>query len=154
MAVAQAQHQVRELSELIEKRGGEVRFAVHPVAGRMPGHLNVILSEAGIEYDRLLTEVDDANAVLARADVAMVIGANDIVNPAALDEPTSPIYGMPVLKPWDSRTTMVVKRGMAAGFAGIENPLFFRSNTVMLFGDAKRVASDLVAEIKSMDGGH
>jgi H+-translocating NAD(P) transhydrogenase subunit beta len=154
MAVAQAQHQVRELSELIEKRGGEVKFAVHPVAGRMPGHLNVILSEAGIEYDRLLTDVDDANAVLQRADVAMVIGANDIVNPAALDEPTSPIYGMPVLKPWDARTTMVVKRGMAAGFAGIENPLFFRSNTVMLFGDAKRVASDLVAEIKGMDSGH
>src|SRR6267142_2838418 len=154
MAVAQAQHQVRELAELIEKRGGEVKFAVHPVAGRMPGHLNVILSEAGIDYDRLLTDVDDANGVLERADVAMVIGANDIVNPAALDEPGSPIYGMPVLTPWLARTTMVVKRGMASGFAGIDNPLFYRSNTVMLFGDAKRVAADLVAEIKGMDSGH
>jgi H+-translocating NAD(P) transhydrogenase subunit beta len=154
MAVAQAQHQVRELTELVEKRGGEVKFAVHPVAGRMPGHLNVILSEAGIDYDRLLTDVDDANAVLQRADVAMVIGANDIVNPAALDEPGSPIYGMPVLTPWNARTTMVVKRGMASGFAGIDNPLFYRSNTVMLFGDAKRVAADLVAEIKGMESGH
>jgi NAD(P) transhydrogenase subunit beta len=154
MAVAQAQHQVRELTELIEKRGGEVKFAVHPVAGRMPGHLNVILSEAGIEYDRLLTDVDDANAALQRADVALVIGANDIVNPAALDEPGSPIYGMPVLTAWAARTTMVVKRSMASGFAGIENPLFFRDNTVMLFGDAKRVAADLVAEIKGMDEGH
>ena len=154
MAVAQAQHQVRELAELIEKRGGEVKFAVHPVAGRMPGHLNVILSEAGIDYDRLLTDVDDANAVLQRADVVMVIGANDIVNPAALDDPGSPIYGMPVLTPWNARTTMVVKRGMASGFAGIDNPLFYRSNTVMLFGDAKRVTADLVAEIKGMESGH
>jgi NAD(P) transhydrogenase subunit beta len=154
MAVAQAQHQVRELSELIEKRGGEVKFAVHPVAGRMPGHLNVILSESGIEYDHLLTDVDDANAVLARADVALIIGANDIVNPAALNEPESPIYGMPVLTPWLSRTTMVVKRSMASGFAGIENPLFFRENTVMLFGDAKRVATDLVSEIKGMSESH
>jgi H+-translocating NAD(P) transhydrogenase subunit beta len=154
MAVSQAQHQVRELVELIEKRGGEVKFAVHPVAGRMPGHLNVILSEAGIEYDRLLTDVDDANSVLERADVAMVIGANDIVNPAALDDQSSPIYGMPVLKPWDSRTTMVVKRGMASGFAGIDNPLFYRDNTVMLFGDAKRVATDLVSEIKGMEDSH
>jgi NAD(P) transhydrogenase subunit beta len=154
MAVAQAQHQVREMSELIEKRGGEVKFAVHPVAGRMPGHLNVILSEAGIEYDHLLTDVDDANAVLQRADVALIIGANDIVNPAALDDQKSPIYGMPVLTPWNARTTMVVKRSMASGFAGIENPLFFRENTVMLFGDAKRVATDLIGEIKGMDEGH
>jgi NAD(P) transhydrogenase subunit beta len=154
MAVAQAQHQVRELAELVEKRGGEVKFAVHPVAGRMPGHLNVILSESGIDYDRLLTDVDDANAVLQRADVAMVIGANDIVNPAALDDPKSPIYGMPVLTPWAARTTMVVKRSMASGFAGIENPLFFRDNTVMLFGDAKRVATDLIGEIKGMDESH
>ena len=154
MAVAQAQHQVRELSELIEKRGGEVKFAVHPVAGRMPGHLNVILSEAGIDYDRLLTDVDDANAVLGRADVVLVIGANDIVNPAALDDPKSPIYGMPVLTPWNAKTTMVIKRSMASGFAGIENPLFYRENTVMLFGDAKRVVTDLIAEIKGMEGGH
>lgn len=154
MAVSQAQHQVRELVELIEKRGGEVKFAVHPVAGRMPGHLNVILSEAGIDYDRLLTDVDDANAVLERADVALIIGANDIVNPAALDDPGSPIYGMPVLAPWNARTTMVVKRGMASGFAGIDNPLFYRDNTVMLFGDAKRVATDLVSEIKGMEDSH
>jgi NAD(P) transhydrogenase subunit beta len=154
MAVAQAQHQMRELAELIEKRGGEVKFAVHPVAGRMPGHLNVILSEAGIDYDRLLTDVDDANSALQRADVAMVIGANDIVNPAALDDPKSPIYGMPVLTPWNARTTMVVKRSMASGFAGIENPLFYRDNTVMLFGDAKRVTTDLIAEIKGMDESH
>jgi H+-translocating NAD(P) transhydrogenase subunit beta len=154
MAVSQAQHQVRELVQLIEKRGGEVKFAVHPVAGRMPGHLNVILSEASIEYDRLLTDVDDANAVLERADVAIVIGANDIVNPAALDDPGSPIYGMPVLMPWTARTTMVVKRGMASGFAGIDNPLFYRDNTVMLFGDAKRVATDLVSEIKGMEESH
>jgi NAD(P) transhydrogenase subunit beta len=154
MAVSQAQHQVRELVELIEKKGGEVKFAVHPVAGRMPGHLNVILSEAGIDYDRLLTDVDDANSVLERADVALIIGANDIVNPAALDDPSSPIYGMPVLTPWVSRTTMVVKRGMASGFAGIDNPLFYRDNTVMLFGDAKRVATDLVGEIKGMEDSH
>ena len=154
MSVAEAQHQVRELSELIEKRGGEVKFAVHPVAGRMPGHFNVILSEAGIDYDRLLTDIDDANAVLQRADVVMVIGANDIVNPAALDDPKSPIYGMPVLTPWVAKTTMVIKRSMASGFAGIENPLFYRDNTVMLFGDAKRVATDLIAEIKGMEGGH
>ena len=112
------------------------------------------LSEAGIDYDRLLTDVDDANSVLSRADVAMVIGANDIVNPAALDDKSSPIYGMPVLTPWESRTTMVVKRGMASGFAGIDNPLFYRDNTVMLFGDAKRVATDLVSEIKGMEDSH
>jgi NAD(P) transhydrogenase subunit beta len=120
----------------------------------MPGHLNVILADAGVEYDRLLTDVDDANAVLDRADVAVIIGANDIVNPAALDDKTSPIYGMPVLAPWNARTCMVVKRGMAAGFAGIDNPLFYRDNTVMLFGDAKRVAADLVGEIKGMEDSH
>ncbi len=153
MAVAQAQHAVRELAELIEKRGGEVKFAVHPVAGRMPGHLNVLLSEANISYDALVNELDDANALLARADAAIVIGANDIVNPAAEDEPTSPIYGMPIIKPWLARTTFVIKRSMGAGFAGIDNMLFYRDNTRMIFGDAKAVVGDLIREIKSQDGG-
>ncbi|HYD53704.1 MAG TPA: NAD(P)(+) transhydrogenase (Re/Si-specific) subunit beta [Gemmatimonadaceae bacterium] len=156
VAVAQAQHTVRELAELIQKQGGEVRYAIHPVAGRMPGHMNVILSEAGVEYDNLVNEIDDANALLERADVALIIGANDIVNPAALDEPSSPIYGMPVLKPWLSRTTIVMKRSMAAGFAGIDNPLFYKQNTVMLFGDAKASTKSLVTEIKALveEGAH
>jgi NAD(P) transhydrogenase subunit beta len=150
VAVAQAQHTVRELAELVHKQGGEVRYAIHPVAGRMPGHMNVILSEAGVEYDVLVNEIDDANALLERADVALIIGANDIVNPAALDDPSSPIYGMPVLKPWLARTTIVMKRSMAAGFAGIDNPLFYRPNTVMLFGDAKASTRSLVSEIKAI----
>jgi NAD(P) transhydrogenase subunit beta len=156
VAVAQAQHTVRELAELIQKQGGEVRYAIHPVAGRMPGHMNVILSEAGVEYDVLVNEIDDANALLERADVALIIGANDIVNPAALDDPASPIYGMPVLKPWLSRTTIVMKRSMAAGFAGIDNPLFYKPNTVMLFGDAKASTKALVGEIKALveEGAH
>ena len=156
VAVAQAQHTVRELAELVQKQGGEVRYAIHPVAGRMPGHMNVILSEAGVEYDVLVNEIDDANALLERADVAVIIGANDIVNPAALDDPSSPIYGMPVLKPWLARTTIVMKRSMAAGFAGIDNPLFYRPNTVMLFGDAKASTKALVGEIKGLveEGAH
>jgi NAD(P) transhydrogenase subunit beta len=154
MAVAQSQHQVRELASLIEKRGGTVRYAIHPVAGRMPGHLNVILADAGVEYDRLITDVDDANQQIARADVAIVIGANDIVNPSAEDDKTSPIYGMPVLEAWNAGRVFVVKRGQGVGFAGIENPLFFRDNTNMLYGDAKKVASALITEVKSMDEGH
>jgi len=154
MAVAQSQHQVRELANLIEKRGGTVRYAIHPVAGRMPGHLNVILADAGVEYDRLITDVDDANQQLARADVAIVIGANDIVNPSAEDDQTSPIYGMPVLEAWNANRVFVVKRGQGVGFAGIENPLFFRDNTNMLYGDAKKVASALITEVKAMDEGH
>ena len=154
MAVAQSQHQVRELAALIEKRGGEVRYAIHPVAGRMPGHLNVILADAGVEYDRLITDVDDANQQLARADVAVVIGANDIVNPSAESDETSPIYGMPVLEAWNAGRVFVVKRGQGVGFAGIENPLFFRDNTNMLYGDAKKVASALITEVKAMDEGH
>jgi NAD(P) transhydrogenase subunit beta len=156
MAVAQAQHTVRELAELVHKQGGEVRYAIHPVAGRMPGHMNVILSEAGVEYDNLVNEIDDANEMLQRADVALIIGANDIVNPAALDDTSSPIYGMPVLKPWLARTCVVMKRSMAAGFAGIDNPLFYRPNTVMLFGDAKASVKALVTEIKAQveEGAH
>jgi NAD(P) transhydrogenase subunit beta len=154
MAVAQSQHQVRELADLIEKRGGTVRYAIHPVAGRMPGHLNVILADAGVEYDRLITDVDDANQQLSRADIAVVVGANDIVNPSAEDDEKSPIYGMPVLEVWNAQRVFVVKRGKGVGFAGIENPLFFRDNTNMIYGDAKKVASALITEVKSLDEGH
>jgi H+-translocating NAD(P) transhydrogenase subunit beta len=154
MAVAQSQHQVRELADLIEKRGGSVRYAIHPVAGRMPGHLNVILADAGVDYGALVTDVDDANAQLRQADVAIVIGANDIVNPSAETDEGSPIYGMPVLEAWNANRVFVVKRGKGVGFAGIENPLFFRDNTNMIYGDAKKVASALITEIKSLDEGH
>jgi NAD(P) transhydrogenase subunit beta len=128
-----------------------VKFAIHPVAGRMPGHLNVILADARVEYDRLVTEVDDANSQLTGADIAVVIGANDIVNPAAEDDPASPIYGMPVIQAWNAKTVFVVKRGQGVGFAGIENPLFYRDNTRMLYGDAKGVVANLISEIKAMD---
>ena len=148
LAVAQAQHQVRELAELVEKQGGEVRYAIHPVAGRMPGHMNVLLSEANIPYDRLITEVDEANSILPRADLAIVIGANDIVNPGALEDPGSPIYGMPIIRADTAQRAVVMKRSMASGFAGIENDLFYRDNTYMLFGDAKQTLSGLVTEIK------
>ena len=154
MAVAQAQHTVRELMELINKKGGEVKFAIHPVAGRMPGHLNVILSEAGIDYGALLTDVDDANRVLQTADVAMVIGANDIVNPDAEEDKSSPLYGMPIFKAWTAKTVFVIKRGKGTGFSGVENPLFFRENTLMLYGDAKGVIGSLIKEIKALDEGH
>jgi H+-translocating NAD(P) transhydrogenase subunit beta len=152
LAVAQAQHQVRDLAELIEKQGGEVRYAIHPVAGRMPGHMNVLLSEANVSYDRLITDVEDANAALPRADIAIVIGANDIVNPAALEDPGSPIYGMPIIRSDTARRTIVMKRSMASGFAGIENDLFYRDNTYMLFGDAKATLGGLITEIKQEIG--
>lgn len=154
MAVAQAQHICRELMELIQKKGGEVKYAIHPVAGRMPGHLNVILSEAGIDYGTLLTDVDDANRVLLSADVAVIIGANDIVNPDAEDDKSSPLYGMPIFRPWTAKTVYVIKRGKGTGFSGVENPLFFRDNTRMLYGDAKSVLGSLVKEIKALDEGH
>jgi NAD(P) transhydrogenase subunit beta len=154
MAVAQAQHTCRELDELIQKKGGEVKYAIHPVAGRMPGHLNVILSEAGIDYGALLTDVDDANRVLATADVAIVIGANDIVNPDAEDDKSSPLYGMPIFRPWTAKTVFVIKRGKGTGFSGVENPLFTRDNTLMLYGDAKGVLGSLIKEIKALDEGH
>ncbi len=154
MAVAQAQHICRELMELIAKKGGEVKYAIHPVAGRMPGHLNVILSEAGIDYGALLTDVDDANRVLQTADVAVIIGANDIVNPDAEEDKSSPLYGMPIFRPWTAKTVYVIKRGKGTGFSGVENPLFFKDNTLMLYGDAKNVLGSLVKEIKALDDSH
>ena len=149
LAVAQAQHLVRELADLIEKRGGEVRFAVHPVAGRMPGHMNVVLAEANVPYDKLY-EMEAINDEFDRADVALVIGANDVVNPAARSDPTSPIYGMPILNADHAKSAIVLKRGMSAGFAGIENELFYAPKTWMLFGDAKATLTKLVAEIKTI----
>ncbi|HWC89705.1 MAG TPA: NAD(P)(+) transhydrogenase (Re/Si-specific) subunit beta [Pirellulales bacterium] len=149
MAVAQAQHQVRELAELIEKRGGEVKYAIHPVAGRMPGHMNVLLAEANVPYDRLY-DMDEINHEFNRADVALVIGANDVVNPAARNDPSSPIHGMPILNVDQAKRVIVLKRSMNPGFAGIENALFYQSNTAMLFGDAKASLGQLVAEIKNL----
>ncbi|HEX3657459.1 MAG TPA: NAD(P)(+) transhydrogenase (Re/Si-specific) subunit beta [Pirellulales bacterium] len=149
MAVAQAQHQVRELAELIEKRGGEVKYAIHPVAGRMPGHMNVLLAEANVPYDRLY-DMDEINHEFNRADVALVIGANDVVNPAARNDPSSPIHGMPILNVDQAKRVIVLKRSMNPGFAGIENELFYQPNTAMLFGDAKASLGQLVAEIKNL----
>lgn len=146
MAVAQAQHVVKELTEMLEKNGAEVNFGIHPVAGRMPGHMNVLLAEADVPYDQLL-EMDDINPRMETVDVAIVIGANDVVNPAARDVESSPIYGMPVINVDQARTVFVLKRSMASGFAGIENPLFYKDNTRMLFGDAKESIGGLVREL-------
>ena len=147
MAVAQAQHSVRELGELLEANGAEVKYAIHPVAGRMPGHMNVLLAEANVSYD-VLVEPEDVNPVMETVDVCMVIGANDVVNPDAKENEGSPIYGMPIIETDRAKTVFVLKRSMASGFAGIQNPLFFKSNTRMLFGDAKESVSNLVAEFK------
>jgi H+-translocating NAD(P) transhydrogenase subunit beta len=147
MAVAQAQHQVRELAALIEKNGGTVVYAIHPVAGRMPGHMNVLLAEADVPYDKL-KEMDEINDEFKNADVALVIGANDVVNPAARSDKGSPIYGMPILDVDQARQVIVLKRSMNPGFAGIENDLFYRDNTAMLFGDAKASLTRLVQEVK------
>ena len=149
MAVAQAQHQVRELAELIEKNGGEVKYAVHPVAGRMPGHMNVLLAEANIPYDRMY-DMEEINDEFERVDVVLVIGANDVVNPAARSDPSSPIFGMPILDADKAKSVIVMKRGMAAGFAGIENALFYAPRTSMLFGDAKATLTKLIGEIKAL----
>jgi NAD(P) transhydrogenase subunit beta len=149
MAVAQAQHQVRELAELIEGRGGEVRYAIHPVAGRMPGHMNVLLAEANVPYDKLY-DMDQINGEFPRVDVALVIGANDVVNPAARSDPASPIYGMPILNVDQAQSIIVMKRSMNPGFAGIENDLFYDPKTSMLFGDARASLTTLVGEVKAL----
>ena len=149
MAVAQAQHVVRELGELLEKNGAEVKYAIHPVAGRMPGHMNVLLAEANVPYDQLI-EMDDINPTIETIDVAVVIGANDVVNPAARHDKSSPIYGMPIINVDKAKTVFVLKRSMNPGFAGIQNELFFYDNTRMLFGDAKQSISGLVGEFKNI----
>lgn len=147
MAVAQAQHTVKELGMLLEANGCEVRFAIHPVAGRMPGHMNVLLAEADVPYEQLV-EMDDINPVMPTVDLAVVIGANDVVNPSARDDETSPIYGMPIINVDHARTVYVLKRSMAAGFAGLENPLFYKQNVRMLFGDAKASIQAVVSQFK------
>jgi len=148
MAVAQAQHQVRELSDELGKRGVEVQFAIHPVAGRMPGHMNVLLAEANVPYDQLC-EMEAINPTMDRVDVCLVIGANDVVNPAAREEKSSPIYGMPIIEADRCKSVIVMKRSMAAGFAGIENHLFYKDNTRMLFGDAKASLQALITQLKA-----
>jgi NAD(P) transhydrogenase subunit beta len=152
LAVAQAQHKVWELTQKLIDRGVKVKFAIHPVAGRMPGHMNVLLAEAGVPYD-LITDMDDINPEFANTDVSLVIGANDVVNPVAKTDPASPIYGMPILDVVNSKNTIVIKRGKGTGFAGIENALFYADNTRMLFGDGASMVAALVSELKALDGG-
>ncbi len=147
MAVAQAQHAVKELGAILENNGAEVRYAIHPVAGRMPGHMNVLLAEADVPYEQLC-EMDDVNAIIENVDVAIIIGANDVVNPAAAEDPGSPIYGMPIINAYKARTVFALKRGKGAGFSGLENSLFFRDNTRMIYGDAKETITGLVAQFK------
>jgi NAD(P) transhydrogenase subunit beta len=148
MAVAQAQHVVKELADLLEANGTEVKYAIHPVAGRMPGHMNVLLAEADVPYEQLV-EMDAINPLMPTIDVALVIGANDVVNPAAREDKSSPIYGMPIINVDQARTVFVLKRSMASGFAGIENPLFYKDNTTMIFGDAKKTLQEIVSEFKA-----
>ena len=149
LAVAQAQHEVRELADLLQKEGVTVSYAIHPVAGRMPGHMNVLLAEASVPYDQLI-EMDEINPEMGQVDVALVVGANDVVNPAADDDPASPIYGMPIIHADHAQQVIVLKRSMRAGYAGIENPLFYKPNTQMLFGDAKETIKNVVGEVKAL----